>query len=228
MRPNYSLSVFVNGKKLADRQIAEKDVANPLPIVLSAAAPDVHSGSNEIRVEKNGPGVLYWSAAASYYTREPRPAPAGSTKLNVVREYFKLIPETVENRIVYSEAPLTGPVQSGDVVVVRLTVDSTEEQQYLQIEDPIPAGFEFIEQENLYELKARPSWWEFYYTQREFHDDRAAMFATTFARGQRRFHYLLKAVTPGTFQAGPARVLPMYEPSRQASTRSVTVTVNPR
>ena len=54
------------------------------------------------------------------------------------------------------------------------------------------------------------------------------MFATTFARGQRRFNYLLKAVTPGTFQANPARVLPMYEPSRQASTRSLTVTVNPR
>jgi len=32
-------------------------------------------------------------------------------------------------------------------------------------------------------------------------------------------------VTPGTFQANPARVLPMYEPARQASTRAATVTV---
>ncbi len=228
LKPHYAVSVFVNGKKLAERQITEKEVSNPLPIVLNAASPDVHAGANEIRIEKSGPGMLYWSASATYFLRDPKPAPVGSTSLNIVREYFRLQPEALETRIVYTEVPLAGPVQSGDVVVVRLTVNSTEEQQYLQIEDPIPASFEFVEQENLYELKTRPPWWEHYYTQREFHDDRAAMFANTFERGQRRYHYLIKAVTPGTFQANPARVLPMYEPSRQASTRSATVTVNPR
>jgi uncharacterized protein YfaS (alpha-2-macroglobulin family) len=114
------------------------------------------------------------------------------------------------------------------VVVVRLTVSTTRDEQYLEIEDPIPAGFEFIEQEGLYELKAKPPWWDFYYTQREYHDDRAALFSTTFQRGQEQFHYLLKAVTPGTFQANPARVLPMYEPSRQGSTRAATLTVTGR
>jgi len=59
----------------------------------------------------------------------------------------------------------------------------------------------------------------------EFHDDRGALFSTTFQHGQGQFHYLLKAVTAGTFQANPARVLPMYEPARQASTRAATVTV---
>jgi uncharacterized protein YfaS (alpha-2-macroglobulin family) len=228
LKPNYAVSVFVNGKKLAERQVTEKDAANPLPIVVNVGPADLRAGANEIRVAKAGAGVLYWSAFASYFTREPRPAPAGSVKLNVVREYFKLSPERVQNRIVYAESPLAGTVQSGDVVVVRLTVNATEEQSYVEIEDPIPAGFEFIEQENLYELKAKPDWWDFYCTRREFHDDRAVLFATKFDRGQRRFHYLLKAVTPGTFQANPARVLPMYEPARQSSTRSVTVTVNSR
>jgi uncharacterized protein YfaS (alpha-2-macroglobulin family) len=228
LKPNYTVSVFLNGKKLAERQVTEKDVANALPFVVTASAPDVHSGPNEIRVMKKGSGVLYWSAFASYYTREPKPEPAGSIKLNIVREYFKLAPERLQNRFVYAEVPLAGAVQSGDVVVTRLTVNATEDQSYLEIEDPIPAGFEFIEQENLYELKAKPAWWEFYCTRREFHDDRAALFSTKFRRGQQRFHYMLKAVTPGTFQANPARVLPMYEPARQASTRSVTVTVTPR
>ncbi|MFB3923434.1 MAG: alpha-2-macroglobulin [Terriglobia bacterium] len=228
LKPNYSLSVFVNGKKLAERQVTEKDVANPLPITLNLNAPEVHAGANEIRLVKKGPGVLYWSAFASYFTREPKPAPAGSVAMNVVREYFKLVPEAAPGRIVYAEQPFDGTVRSGDVVIVRLTVNATEAQSYLQIEDPIPAGFEFVEQENLYELKTKPDWWTFYYTRREFHDDRAALFSTQFARGQGRFHYMLKAVTPGTFQANPARVLPMYEPARQASTRSTTVTVAPR
>lgn len=228
LEPDYTFSVFVNGKKLKEQQVTERDVANPLPIVVSLAAPDVRPGANEIRIVKKGAGVLYWSAFASYFSREPRPEPVGGARFNIVREYFKLTPENYEGRIVYSESPLAGEVQSGDVVVVRLTINATEDQSYLQIEDPIPAGFEFIEQENLYELKVRPSWWHYYYTRREFHDDRAAMFATRFRRGQARFHYMLKAVTPGTFQANPARVLPMYEPERQVSTRSVTVTVRPR
>ncbi|MBZ5546170.1 MAG: alpha-2-macroglobulin, partial [Acidobacteriia bacterium] len=228
LKPDYTVSVFVNGKKLAERRVTEKDAANPLPIVVNAGPADLRTGANEIRIVKAGAGVLYWSAFASYFSREPKPAPAGSVKLNVVREYFKLTPERLQNRIVYAETPLAGNVQSGDVVVVRLTVNATEEQSYVEIEDPIPAGFEFIEQENLFELKTKPDWWDFDCTRRESHDDRAALFATKFERGQRRFHYLLKAVTPGTFQANPARVLPMYEPARQASTRSVTVTVNPR
>ena len=225
LKPNYTLSVYLNGQKLADRNITQKDVANPLPIVLTAVATQVHAGTNEVRIVKSGAGVLYWSASASYFSREPKPAPTGGYALNVVREYSKLVPERQENRIVYSEQPLTGEVQTGDVVVVRLTVSATHDEQYLEIEDPIPAGFEFIEQESLYELKEKPKWWDFYYTQREFHDDRAALFSTAFARGQGQFHYLLKAVTPGTFQANPARALPMYEPARQASTRAATVTV---
>lgn len=216
MKPNYSLSVFLNGKKLAERQVTEKDVSNPLPLVLMENAPEVVAGSNEIRLVKNGPGVLYWSANSTHYTREPKPAPTGSTALNVVPQYFRLVPETLEKRIVYTEVPMDGPVQSGDGVVARLTVSATADEQYLEIEDPIPAGFEFIEQENLYELKTKPDWWDFYYTRREFHDDRAALFSTAFSRGQGQFHYLLKAVTPGTFQANPARVLPMYEPAREA------------
>ena len=215
----------MNGQKLADRRVTEKDVQNPQPMTLGLNAAQLHPGENSIRIEKSGPGVLYWSAFASYYKREPRPAPVGATALNVVREYFKLVPERLENRIVYTEQPVQGPLKPGDVLVVRLTVSATGNEQYLEIEDPIPAGFEFVEQENLYELKQKPPWWDFYYTRREFHDDRSALFSTTFARGQGQFHYLLKAVEPGVYQANPARVLPMYEPARQSSTRSATVTV---
>jgi len=226
LKPNYTLRVWLNGQQVAERQVSEKDVQSPQPITLLASASQLHSGANDIRITKSGSGVLYWSAFASYFQRTPQPRPAGATALNVLRDYFKLVPQKIDNRFVYTEQPVEGPLKSGDVIVVRLTVSATGEEQYLLIEDPIPAGFEFVEQENLYELQQKPSWWDFYYTQREFHDDRAALFSTTFHRGQGQFHYLLKAVEPGTYQASPARVLPMYEPARQSSTESVTVTVN--
>ncbi|HXH49477.1 MAG TPA: MG2 domain-containing protein [Terriglobia bacterium] len=226
LKPNYTLGVYVNGRKLAERHVTEKDVQNPLPITITADATQLHAGANEVRITKSGPGVLYWSAFASYFTREPKPAPVGATSLNVVRQYFKLVPEKDGNQIFYTEQSIQGPVNSGDVIEVRLTVSATGDEQYLQIEDPIPAGFEFVEQESLYPLKQQPPWWDYYYTRREFHDDRAALFSTTFRRGQGQFHYLLKAVEPGTYQANPARVLPMYDPARQSSTNSMTVTIS--
>jgi hypothetical protein len=226
LKPNYKLAVSVNGQKVAERQVTEKDVQNPLPITVAASAASLHPGANQVKITRTGPGVLYWSAFASYFKREPNPSPTGATALNILRAYYKLAPENNAGHIVYSEQPVQGPLQSGDVMEVRLTVSATGDEQYLEIEDPIPAGFEFVEQENLYELKQRPSWWDFYYTQREFHDDRAALFSTTFRRGQGQFHYMLKAVEPGAYQANPARVLPMYEPARQSSTPSATVTIS--
>jgi uncharacterized protein YfaS (alpha-2-macroglobulin family) len=227
LKPDYTATVFVNGQKVAEHQMTEKDVLNPQPLTVMANAAQLHPGPNQVRITKNGPGVLYASAYASYFKREPNPAPAGGTALNIIREYYKLVPEVAGDHLVYSEQPAQGPLKSGDVIEVRLTVSATADEQYLQIEDPIPAGFEFVEQENLYELKQRPTWWDFYYTQREFHDDRAALFSTTFRRGQGQFHYLLKAVELGTYQANPARVLPMYEPAQQSSTRSATMTIAP-
>jgi hypothetical protein len=226
LKPNYKLEVLVNGQRAAERQVTEKDVQNPLPITVAANASQLHPGDNQVRITRTGPGVLYWSAFASYFKREPNPSPTGKTALNILREYYRLVPEKSAGHIVYSEQAVQGPFKSGEVMEVRLTVSATGDEQYLEIEDPIPAGFEFVEQENLYELKERPAWWDFYYTQREFHDDRAALFSTTFRHGQGRFHYLLKAVEPGAYQANPARVLPMYEPARQSSTRSATVTIS--
>jgi hypothetical protein len=88
------------------------------------------------------------------------------------------------------------------------------------VEDPIPSGTEFIEHDSSYELKERPPWWEFYFTRRELHDDRMAIFQTYFPQGQQQFFYLLKVVNSGAFQVSPARVQPMYQPSVMATTES--------
>jgi hypothetical protein len=58
LKPNYTLSVYLDGQRIAERSITQKDVANPAPITLAASAPQVHAGSNEVRIVKSGAGVL--------------------------------------------------------------------------------------------------------------------------------------------------------------------------
>ena len=119
----------------------------------------------------------------------------------------------------YDLVPLTGTVAAGDLIAVRLTATGSE-WKYVMLEDPIPAGTEFIQRDSSYELKARPPWWDYVFTRREPHDDRMAIFQTWMPAGQHQYFYLLKVVNPGIFQVSPARIGPMYQPGVMATTES--------
>jgi uncharacterized protein YfaS (alpha-2-macroglobulin family) len=170
------------------------------------------------------PAWLYWSARAEYYSLEEKLAGTGTVSLNLLRDYFQLVPEREGERILHRLAPLSGALAPGDVLLVRLTVSGAN-WRYLMIEDPIPAGMEFIHRDDLSEIKDRPPWWRYWYTRREFHDDRATLFETYFDRGQTQYFYLLKVVNPGRFRTSPARVQPMYQPQVLATSESRTVEV---
>ena len=105
----------------------------------------------------------------------------------------------------------------GDVLAVHLAVNGSP-MKYLMIEDPIPAGTEFVRNEDSYMIVDRPNAWDWWYTRREFHDDRAVMFATEF-EGRHESFYLLKVVNPGAFVVSPAHVVVDTFPSEQGSQR---------
>ena len=176
-------------------------------------------GVNHIRVTTAGQGRLYYSARTEYYSADEQLQKTGNTSLNILREYFKLVPAKDGEKIVYDLAPFSGPAASGDTLAVRLTVTGSE-WKYLMVEDPIPSGTEFIERDSGYELKSRPPWWQYAFTRRELHDDRMAIFQTYFPQGQQQYFYLLKVVNPGVFQVSPARVQPMYNHGVMATTES--------
>jgi uncharacterized protein YfaS (alpha-2-macroglobulin family) len=172
-----------------------------------------------VRVVTSGQGRLYYSTRVEYYSTESKLEKTGTVSLNLLRDYYRLVPVTQGERIVYDNVPLEGPVSAGDLLAVRLTVTGSE-WKYLLVEDPIPAGTEFVERDGLFTLRNRPPWWQYFFTRREQHDDRMAIFQTYFPAGQQQYFYLLKVVNPGVFQISPARVAPMYQHDVMATTES--------
>ena len=136
------------------------------------------------------------------------------------------MPSKRAERIVYQLERVTGEMKSGDIVASRLTLTGGD-WRYLLLEDPLPAGVELIEKDDLYELAEKPDWWSGYATRRELRDDQAALFKTYFSAGQGQFFSLFKVVNPGKFRASPARVMPMYQPGYLATTESRSVEVKP-
>jgi uncharacterized protein YfaS (alpha-2-macroglobulin family) len=223
LKPNYSVEVQVNGKTVATKKFTPADAMAPSTTIALNESQLVSEG-NQVRIVKTGAGRLYWSTRGEYYSNASRVVNSGSFQLSTAREYFKLSPQQKDGRIVYHLDKLSGPVQVGDTLAVRITVGGND-WKYLMIEDPIPSGTESIARDDLYELDERPSWWSFWFSDRELRDDRTTFFNMYFPRGQHEYVYLLKVVNPGVFRVSPTSVQPMYQPEYLSTSDALTVTV---
>ncbi|HTR64617.1 MAG TPA: alpha-2-macroglobulin family protein, partial [Terriglobales bacterium] len=218
---NFNAEVVVNGKSVLSRRFTPQDAANaPVTLHLDGTA---IAAANKLEVRKNGSGRLYWSTRGSYFSTDKKLYRTGTYSLNIARDYYKLTSVNNGERITYNLSRLDGPVAIGDVLAVRVTV-SGGAWKYLLMEDPIPAGTEFIERDDLYDVNDKPSWWRYWFSRREFHDNRAAIFQTYF-NGQTEYFYLLKVVNPGIFQISPASVQPMYQPDVLSTTEPSSLEV---
>jgi uncharacterized protein YfaS (alpha-2-macroglobulin family) len=218
----FTATVFVNGKPAATRAFDAASLVAPNPVLVEVSAV---TGANAVRIVKDGGGALYYDAAVRYYDRPAEGAYTGSHRLALARSYSMLSPVTVDGRVVYREGAFAGTARPGDLILVRLTATGSPDWKYLMLEDPIPAGTEPAEREEVYQLE-RPRDW-YWGTAREFRDDRTVFFLNSLgqARGREQFTYLLRVTTPGVFSAMPARISPMYVPDVTASTPLITVTV---
>lgn len=215
LHPDLSATVSVNGQKVA-QQTFNSDSAMAAPEILLDES-KIQTSDNSVHIESSGKGRLYYSVQATHYSNDAHLEKNGAISLNLLRDYYRLSPARTEGRIVYNLQPLEGPISQGEIIAVRLTVTGSD-WRYLLLEDPIPAGTEFIEKDNLYEIANKPPWWRYWFSRRELHDDHMAIFDTFFYEQQKQYFYLLKVVNPGTFHVSPARVEPMYQPGHMATT----------
>lgn len=222
LKPDFTVNVEVNGKNVLSRRFTQDDVMGIRSATLKLPA----GLNNRVRITRSGEGRAYWSVRANYYSTDEKLQKSGTVALNLLRDYFKLVPIQRNGRIVYQLQRFDGEAKSGDLIASRLTLTGGD-WRYLLLEDPIPAGVELVEKDDLYELAERPDWWSSYATRKELRDDRAALFKTYFSSGQGTFFSLFKVVNPGKFRASPARVMPMYQPEYLSTTESRTLEVKP-
>jgi uncharacterized protein YfaS (alpha-2-macroglobulin family) len=215
LNADFDADVRVNGASLGHRHFAPADALAGTTLDVTAPAGKFAS-HNTIDVARTGNGRAYWAVQGTYFSTEHKLYQQGTLSLSVTRDYFRLTPTKDKNgNIVYNLDPLKGTAQIGDILAVHIAVSGSP-AKYLFLEDPIPAGTEFLQNEDSYNIVSRPTDWTWWYTRREFHDDRAVIFATDFSGHQESF-YLLKVDNPGSFEISPAHVEPMYQPGIQAT-----------
>jgi uncharacterized protein YfaS (alpha-2-macroglobulin family) len=221
LHPDFTATVSVNGQSALTHAF-NSDANSAMELVLDQSK--LSPAQNNIQVNSQGQGKLYYSISAVHNSEQARFEKQGAISLNLLRDYFRLEPARSGDHIVYNLGSLNGAVAQGDIVAVRLTVTGSK-WRYLMVEDPIPAGTEFIEHDDLYQIADKPPWWQYWFTRRELHDDRMAIFQTYFPEAQQQYFYLLRVVNPGLFHVSPASVQPMYQPEHQVTTEARTLEV---
>lgn len=215
LSPSYDLEVYVNGETVVAERVTDANGAQTFVVNRKAGAV---GETNHVRVVKRGKGSLYLSTSIDYYTNDENVPAHGSGDLNVTREYLRLKVETMGYSLRWATEPLTGPIQSGDLIVVKLRVTG-KGARHLMLEDPIPSGAEQIESVGNLSLSAGQAGWSSWYSSREFRDRRTVFFLDIF-NGDVRFQYAMRVQIPGEFVVAPARVELMYQPETHANTIS--------
>lgn len=121
-----------------------------------------------------------------------------------------------------------GEFEVGDLVVVRLTVDSPNEQEvYLALDDPLPALFEAIDPAFVNRGKVdlvAGNVRSFPASYRELRLDRALFFCNQlWDKGAYQVEYLARVVAAGEVTAPPAKMEAMYEPQRYGMTATTRI-----
>jgi uncharacterized protein YfaS (alpha-2-macroglobulin family) len=222
LSPDYSVEIYLNGQQVLTRRMTSADLTGGSGLVIERKGGQL-SDSNQLRVVKQGRGVLYVSSTLEYFTRGDDVAAQSSPELSLTREYLRLKVVETGGKGKWSVEPLKGELHSGDLIVSRLHLKGSR-GQYLMIEDPIPAGCEQVGRVSGINLDYSENRWCDWYSSREFRDQKTVLFLSYFG-GDTTYQNALRVQVPGEFKAAPARAEQMYQPTVQSNTGTARMTI---
>ncbi len=164
-------------------------------------------GYQMLRWQSNTP--LYYTVVYRY---TPKAAPGRLEGLRISRSVTPVgEAKPLQQHFLAPVRPLT--LKAGDVVDIGLEIAGDRPLTHLQIEDFLPAGLEAVDRSFAIAnsaVVAQPSAWEIQHA--EIRGDRVRGYAERLEPGAYEFHYLARAVTPGTYQWPGATVTARYAP----------------
>lgn len=245
LKADYKLDLFANNKAAGTITVSGKDVfkegktltftseklfAGLNSGISTDSSSVLHYGSNSIEVKQQGEGHWYLSAKLNYYLNlddkyaDKLTAIQKDNLFGVERSYYKISSKRDVNRkISYKKQALDkNAIKPGDDILVKVKVYAKSRQDYVLIEDPIPAGCEFIRDTKGYIISGENEYngrdfnnnykW---YNHREMRDDKLALMITTLNTGTYEYSYLIKAQIPGNYRVAPAVAQLMYYPEKR-------------
>ncbi len=179
-------------------------------------------GSNTLEIQQLGKGGLFASARLKYFTSEAVKKDEDQP-FTVNRTWYVLNRDENQNTGEYGRTKISSgtAVPTGELILAEVTVEVKSDKSYVLIEDPIPAGCEFVKETegmrvvgigeiDSYNQNDYYYWYYSWYTHQEYRDNRMAMTITNLPTGTYTYYYVIRTQIPGEYQVNPTLAQLMY------------------
>lgn len=222
--PNFVTTVKLAGNKLGENRF--DGYKNP-SFQLNVPMDKLPRGRRELLLQNSGKGKLHYLVAYNYRLQGNQPGKFNG--LRVTREISKVGEEKVLQKLgLYAfDKPLT--LQPGQVFDIGLEIIADHPVEHLVITDPLPAGFEAVDesfQTATPALQAKADNWQLGF--KTIYRDRILAYADHLEPGVYSLHYLVRSVTPGKFLWPGAEVHLKYAPEEFGRAADSTLVLEER
>ncbi|MFO1463331.1 MAG: MG2 domain-containing protein [bacterium] len=213
VKSGVSALLTLNGQALEKVAVASAHFVRNVP------QPALKTGDNDLGISNLLTTPLYYQSDLATWSQEENLAPVAEG-IRVKREYVVLSDQGADDSgaRLFKASPLKGKLKKGEIIGVRLTVESDQNLSYLILEDPFPSGFETVDG-----VRFDPN--AAYYADSERRDEKIAFFINYLEKGSYIFNYALRPELAGTFGAMPSQAYEMYRPEVRGSGASAVLEV---
>ena len=219
--PNFEAKV-----KLVRQEIgkARFEGYNKPNLDLQVPMSELPRGKHKLILQKSGQGNLHYLTAYRYRLKGNQPGRLNG--LRVTRYLRGANQDKVLRKLsIYaSDEPLKVP--AGQVFDIGLEIIADHPVNHVVITDPLPAGFEAVDtnfQTTTSYFQAQQDSWQISY--QKIHKDRVVAYSDRLNAGVYNLHYLVRSVTPGTFEWPGAEAHLQYAPEEFGRCASSTLEI---
>ena len=220
LQSDFSLRVSCGGKTETFRYTPENLLTIP-ETVLYLGPEELHSGELETKLEFSGNGTCIWNAMLNYFSLEDEVRPEG-LELKIKRNYYRVAEvdqellhvgaggqladhhTTASKRIPLGEDE---SVASGEIIEVELIAEAKNDYDYVVLESPMPAGFEYADPRSGWEWNWRAP------VYRSCRERTTRFYLHFMPQGRSSFTFRIRAQLEGKVTALPAQGRGVYAPA---------------
>jgi hypothetical protein len=167
----------------------------------------VPGSTHDLTLVKSGTGRMYYRIGVTYAPGQAN-LPALDAGFIVRRSYTGADDPADVTKL----ADGRWKIRLGAKVIVTLEILNTTLRHNVALVDPLPAGFETINERLATAERAAKVVNNFTWDYENLRDNRSEAFAMSMGEGSHRLSYTARATTPGIFIAAPAKAEEMYTP----------------
>lgn len=210
------ISVKIGGNNLDLKSLEKAPQSGSGYVKTSWDKAEIKPEMATVQVEKTSPGVA-WGALYWQYFEDLDKITVANTGVKFRKELF--LKKNSENGPVITKITDSTSIQMGDLVTVRLEIQTDREMEFVHIKDMRASGFEPTNVISSYKRQRRLGYYE------STRDAATNFFIDYMPKGTYVFEYDLRANNKGNFSNGITSLQNMYAPELSAHSEGIRVQI---